>query len=53
MTTPSEPLGNDDEVVGTRQLDTICLFDVDGTITMPRQVIRNEDFPIEMIFNSS
>jgi len=42
FTTPGEPYGNDDDgLLSTRKLDTICLFDVDGTITMPRQVITN------------
>ena len=43
FTTPGEPTGNDDCLLVTRKLDTICLFDVDGTITMPRQVITNKN----------
>ncbi len=39
MSTPSEPSSNGDGSSNTKKLDTICLFDVDGTITMPRQVI--------------
>jgi hypothetical protein len=42
FTTPSEPSNNDQGLLGNRKLDTICLFDVDGTITMPRQVILNK-----------
>jgi hypothetical protein len=38
FTTPGEPSGGDDGLLATRKLDTICLFDVDGTITMARQV---------------
>ena len=38
FTTPGEPLNGDNGSLETRKLDTICLFDVDGTITMPRQV---------------
>ena len=41
FTTPGEPLGNDDGMI-SRKLDTICLFDVDGTITLPRQSITPE-----------
>ena len=39
--TPGEPLGNDDGMI-SRKLDTICLFDVDGTVTTPRQSITPE-----------
>jgi hypothetical protein len=38
-TTPGEPSSNGDGSSNSKKLDTICLFDVDGTITMPRQVI--------------
>ncbi|CAF2619605.1 unnamed protein product [Rotaria sp. Silwood2] len=38
-TTLSDPSRLDDGLLETRKIDTICLFDVDGTITMPRQVI--------------
>ncbi|CAF1259780.1 unnamed protein product [Adineta ricciae] len=41
FTTPGEPLGNDDWMI-SRKLDTICLFDVDGTVTIPRQSITPE-----------
>ena len=40
--TPGEPTGANDHPVETRQLDTICLFDVDGTITLARQVDEGE-----------
>ncbi len=43
FTTPGEPFGNDDGLLEKRKLDTICLFDVDGTITMPRQVIKKKN----------
>ncbi len=52
FTTPGEPYGNDDGVLSTRKLDTICLFDVDGTITMPRQVIKNKSFVRKMKYLS-
>jgi len=38
FTTPSETSNNDQELFKNKKFDTICLFDVDGTITMPRQV---------------
>ncbi|UJR38563.1 hypothetical protein I4U23_031229 [Adineta vaga] len=40
--TPGEPFGNDDGVISSRKLDTICLFDVDGTIALARQLITVE-----------
>ncbi|CAF0811076.1 unnamed protein product [Rotaria sordida] len=40
-TAPSKPFKSDDGLLETRKLDTICLFDVDGTITMPRQAITS------------
>lgn len=40
--TPGEPTGANDHPVETRQLETICLFDVDGTITLARQLITKE-----------
>ncbi len=42
FTTPGEPSSNGDGSLDQRKLDTICLFDVDGTITMPRQLITPE-----------
>lgn len=48
--TPGESIGNEDGLFSTRKLDTICLFDVDGTITMPRQVIIYKDLFIKIIF---
>ncbi len=53
FTTPGEPVGHDDGLLERRKLDTICLFDVDGTITMSRQVIRDKHLDIQIIFNSS
>jgi hypothetical protein len=53
LTTPAEPFTNGDELLPTRKLDTICLFDVDGTITMARQVITKNDLTIEIIFDYS
>ncbi len=41
FTTPADPSAGDETLLATRKLDTICLFDVDGTITMPRQVFTN------------
>ncbi|CAF0871810.1 unnamed protein product [Rotaria sp. Silwood1] len=41
-TASSEPSKRDDGLLETRKLDTICLFDVDGTITMPRQAITSD-----------
>jgi len=38
FTTPGETSNNDQELFKNKKFDTICLFDVDGTITMPRQV---------------
>ena len=39
FTTPGDPTGGDD-LLRNQKKDTICLFDVDGTITMPRQVFN-------------
>ncbi len=41
MSTSSEPSSNGDGSLNTKKLDTICLFDVDDTITIPRQVFTN------------
>jgi hypothetical protein len=41
MTTPADPSAGDETLLATRKLDTICLFDVDDTITIPRQVFTN------------
>jgi hypothetical protein len=38
-TTPGELFSNGDGSSNSKKLDTICLFDVDGTIAMSRQVI--------------
>ncbi|CAF1046212.1 unnamed protein product [Adineta steineri] len=40
--TPGDPFANDDGVFTGRKLDTICLFDVDGTIALARQLITPE-----------
>jgi hypothetical protein len=53
FTTPGEPSGGDDGLLATRKLDTICLFDVDGTITMARQVFTKIYFSIKIKFCSS
>ncbi|CAF1935410.1 unnamed protein product [Rotaria magnacalcarata] len=40
--TSSEPSKINDGLLETQKINTICLFDVDGTITMPRQAITSE-----------